>query len=406
MPKLAKRGSCTGCMACMNICSHKAISFDIKNGEFQYQIEPNKCVECGLCEKICPVLNIKYLKSTEKVESKPFAVYSNCTETLINSASGGFFTELSQYLFDKCEKENIEIAVVGAAINKTKVYHKIITKKEDIIQLQGTKYLHSDIGYVYKQVYSFLKRDTIILFSGLPCQVYGLYSYLKNRHYIGKLLTCDLICNGVPDFRLLDIEVKSKNIDNIYSFRDKVDGWHNCLAIKYKNKNNVVRDDLKSSFFLKAFQKNYALRNSCYNCKFTGIKRLSDYTIGDYWGGDNLDDKEKKEGVSLVICHSVSSFNILKKMRDSKRITVKDIEWNECLPGNPRIYIGRRFIQYIIPKYFRNILMNTYYRIFEGDFNNNNIIYKYFKLRKLIFSKIENRYRKYRLNNILKLYDK
>ena len=91
--------SCTGCSACCNICPVNAIEM-IENEEgFKYpQIDSNKCINCGLCEKICPVLNKTNLKPSEI--KTVFAVSTN-DEIRQNSSSGGVFTLLANFVLEQ-----------------------------------------------------------------------------------------------------------------------------------------------------------------------------------------------------------------------------------------------------------------------------------------------------------------
>lgn len=56
MPKLAKDKYCTGCLACKDACRHGAISVVLKNGMPFPKVNTDMCVECKLCEKVCPVV--------------------------------------------------------------------------------------------------------------------------------------------------------------------------------------------------------------------------------------------------------------------------------------------------------------------------------------------------------------
>lgn len=405
MPKLATLKTCTGCMLCMNVCPNNAIQIKQVDGFLNPQIDKEHCIECKLCEHYCPVIGKSKINLISGGERTPYSVKSKNTARRIRSASGGFFMELAIHFFEKYKEK---CYVVGAVIDGLEVRHIIINNKEDLLTLQGTKYLQSNVGFIYNSVYKLLKEGAFVLFSGLSCQIYALKKYLYNKKFIGDIIFCDLICNGVPSNRLLEIDIKNniKDIKRIVSFRDKVDGWEQCLAFTYVNKdNNIVRLRGEVSFFLRAFRVNYALRNCCYNCSYCKMERAADFTIGDFWGGD-LSEEDKKNGVSLTICHNEKAQNILFNI---STIEYKKIDWNECLPNNPRIYCGRRFIQWIIPRKILKIIWKCNYKVQEqvltdslGVISKKRFYWIGLKIWRIVILKIEQIYRKAKLLSILR----
>lgn len=392
-------------MLCMNVCPHKAITITSKNGFLYPNIDRGKCVECGLCAHFCPIVGKKSIK-IEFQKVVPFSVKSKNSKLRLSSASGGFLTELALYCFEKYKDK---CYVAGAVIDGLEVSHIITNKKEDLSKIQGTKYLQSRIGFIYNSIFELLKEGKFVLFTGLPCQVYALNFYLQNKRYSGKLITCDLVCNGVPSYNLLEIDIKNnlKNIKRIISFRDKIESWNKCLAFTYENENNeVIRKDSENSFFLKSFKTNYALRNCCYKCSYCKINRTADFTVGDFWGG-RFSKEDQKKGVSLVLCHNENAKRILK---DISTIDYNKIDWKECLPGNPRLFCGRRFVQWIIPRKILFILCRSNkYKLQEQLLTNNlgtisqkRYYWILFKIWQIIVLKIEYYYRNIALKKVLK----
>lgn len=86
--------ACTGCMACVNVCAHKAITIVQDEEGFEHpSIQQNKCVDCGLCKEICPINNPPTLTS-------PLQVYSGWAKNedlRLSSSSGG-----GHFLFLQC----------------------------------------------------------------------------------------------------------------------------------------------------------------------------------------------------------------------------------------------------------------------------------------------------------------
>ena len=409
MPKLATVDQCTGCMLCVDVCPHDAVVPQYKNGFYYPSINYTKCVECKLCEKKCPVLKKVFIKN--EYLDKPFAVWSKVPLRRIGSSSGGFFTELAYYCFEQASVRNMPCCIVGVIIQGKSVEHRIIEKKEDISLLQGTKYLQSESSCIYEQTLQFLRKGYLVLFSGLPCQVDAMQLFLDKKQYSGEILTCDVICNGVPDGRLLELDIGNNfpDLKQIISFRDKLKGWNKCLAFTYERENgSICRLPIEQSFFLKAFKANYALRKCCYKCSYSTIKRNTDFTIGDYWG-NTYSVEEQFKGVSLVISHNVRATEILKK---NQTLFFYPVLWEECLRGNPRLYSGKRIIQYAIPRFIINRLLNQRrYSILKrlltdetGAVSEKRYWWIPFKIWTILLKHIESKYREYKLKKILNTY--
>lgn len=173
--KLVNTSKCTGCAACSNICSKDAIEMiEDKTGFVYPVINKNKCVKCGTCLKVCPVLN-KYVSTNHK---KPIVYGAKCknSEIRFKSTSGGIFAVLANSIL-KNE------GVVAGAIYETPycVKHSVSYNVSQLETLLQSKYVQSNMGYVYREVSENLKKKKHVLFCGTPCQVAGLYSFLNRK---------------------------------------------------------------------------------------------------------------------------------------------------------------------------------------------------------------------------------
>jgi coenzyme F420-reducing hydrogenase beta subunit len=353
--KLATHKTCTCCLACVDTCNHNAISVDRRNDGLVYVTVNNSlCAECGLCEKVCPVITISSKKDTT-YSSVPWAAWSVNDSIRLKSASGGAFAELAL----KIIRENG--VVIGAAIFGKAVKHIAIEKEEDLHLLQGSKYLQSNTEGIYKKTLELLKSGRTVLFSGLPCQVAGINSYLVNRNYQGVLYTADLICHGVPSANLLDLyQIKlKKEIKQIHSFRDKRSGSGFCLTKEYLNGEIESQSAKEKDFFLISYGKNLSSRSSCYNCQFSTLKRSSDLSLADFWG-DHDHPEQHKKGLSLVITNS----QLGERLLNESDLMIKKSTWEKALPGNPRIVCGKSFlnlhpVRQRMVKYFTNTNIQT-----------------------------------------------
>lgn len=318
-----KRNDCCGCSACYSICKHKAIIMQKDKYGFLYPIiDESNCNSCGLCYIICP--NNKQINNNQQHQIQTFACYNTNNEERRTSSSGGIFILLAQYVI-----ENGGV-VFGAEFNDDfSVSHNFGETKFDILKFQGSKYVQSDINETYFNVLSFLKTDRLVLFSGTPCQISGLKSFLRKDYK--NLICVDFICHGVPSpmvwqKHLLSIKKYCGSINSI-EFRNKETGWSNYKLI-YTGKDSMMSLKYTDDNYFKGFLNNLYLRPSCYQCHFKTINRDSDFTLGDFWGIDHILPKiNDDKGMSLLIIQTElgeNIYQILKKNIQSFNVNIHD----------------------------------------------------------------------------------
>ncbi len=311
MINIKESDNCCGCFACLNICPKKAIELEEDKYGFKYPVvNKKKCINCGLCERVCPIIN-KMIANPEGL--KAYACYNKNEEDRMNSSSGGIFSIIAKEII---KRKGI---VFGASFDdKFYLRHIYIDKEEDISKLMGSKYLQSYIGESYKDVKSFLEKGKIVLFCGTPCQVEGLKRFL-NKDY-DNLYTQDIICHGVPSplvwqkYLAYQEEKYNDKVKTVY-FRNKDEGWTLYNMKIFFNK-KIYSKHHSDDLFMKTFLKNTCLRDSCYNCRFKSKKRISDFTIGDYWGIEKIHpDFKDEKGISLLVINTLKGkklFNVIK----------------------------------------------------------------------------------------------
>lgn len=306
MTGLPINDGCTGCGACAQSCAKKAITIcEDKEGFFIPKVDEEKCINCGLCEKRCHVL---HKPQHDLSKQKTYAVI-NFKDRKVSS-SGGAFSMMARYVLGK------RGVVFGAAYEPSfpNVQHIAVECLEDLDRLRGSKYVQSRIGNAYKLVKDFLKQGRMVLFSGTPCQIGGLYAFLNGKRYDGQLITLDLVCHGVPNqtvFKtyLTKLEHSSKKISrkarNIVGFRFRnLDSWDYRPAVQISKPKNWLILDQEDNIYMSAFFSGSIYRESCFYCHYANCERMGTFTIADFWGIGKHGVKFQKNvasGISLVI---------------------------------------------------------------------------------------------------------
>lgn len=173
MISILDKKKCCGCSACAQRCPKHCIKMIEDSEGFLYpKVDGDTCIDCGLCERVCPIQN----PGEDRV---PLAVYAAKSPNEVirrQSSSGGIFTILAEQIIDEGG------VVFGAAFNdKWEVEHSYVENKEQLVKFRGSKYVQSKIGESYKDAKSFLKEGRRVLFSGTPCQIAALKKYLQKN---------------------------------------------------------------------------------------------------------------------------------------------------------------------------------------------------------------------------------
>ena len=315
---IARKQDCTGCMACVDSCSRSALVPQVDlYGYYEILFDSTKCISCGLCTKTCPVVT-KVSNITKK--STPYAIWNNNKELRSKSASGGAFSALALRVLQEGG------VVYGACIEGFDVKHKRVDSIEDLSSILGSKYQHSVTEGIFKLVRKDLKDGLSVLFCGMACQVAGLKNFLRNTN-IDKLYTIDTICGGLSTM-LPMLELKNTGkYSSIISFRDKENGWQSKgfrYALKMQKIDGTVENLELDNLVLNSFSSKLLKRSSCLDCQFTGYNRVSDCTIGDFWGDEKFKNQHK-EGLSVIIVHNERIFKLLNKSEiEFKRISFEE----------------------------------------------------------------------------------
>lgn len=356
MIQIIDKAKCCGCNACAQRCPKQCITmYEDEEGFLYPEVDVKDCIDCGLCEKVCPVLN----QCESRLPLQVFAAKNKNEDQRLRSSSGGIFILLAEYIIKQGG------VVFGARFDKNwEVEHAYAEAFENLESLMRSKYVQSRIDNTYKEAEQFLKQGRKVLFVGTPCQIVGLKKFLRKDYE--NLLAVDFICHGVPSpgiWRnyLKEIQTersggteekavsfssqKSESLITGINFREKQlggYGWKkfgfvvHTRSLSASDKNSVLlSSDFGANTFMGGFLANLYLRPSCYQCPAKAGKSFSDLTIGDFWGIDKFKpDFDDDKGVGAVLVYTQKGLSMLKFIN----IKIYQMNYNQVIDSNPSIH--------------------------------------------------------------------
>ena len=331
---IENKQNCTGCGACFNICPKDAISMQCdKYGFYKPVIDEEKCVNCGSCKKNCP---LDSYKSNNIEEPKVYAFQNDDKETLYKCASGGAFAYFAKNII---EQSGI---VYGVIYDENMVVcHSRTDNLTDLEKIYSSKYVQSGTRDTFKQAKEDLDNDRIVLYSGTPCQIAGLKSYLQKDYE--NLLTIDVVCHGVPSpliFEKYKQEFmkklpKGEEYINI-NFRSKIKGWKPELVTTITTNKTITHIKSNKDDFMKAFLSNLSINTSCLNCHFNKLPRVADLSLADFWGVDEYNKTlNDKKGLSLLLINSGKGQDLFENI--DRNCLFREIPLNYVIRYNKNI---------------------------------------------------------------------
>lgn len=310
MIEITDNRNCCGCSACVLACPKQCISFNLDKEGFHYPyVNKDQCIDCGLCEKVCPYKNIPEIH-------QPISVLAskNSNDSIrLKSSSGGIFTLLAESVIDDGG------IVFGARFNENwDVVHDYTDKKEGLVAFRGSKYIQSSIGSTYQQARDSLQKGRKVLYTGTPCQIAGLKNYLCKEYE--NLLSVECVCHSVPSpavwkkYLSAFLKKQGKSISDIkaINFRNKESGWkgYSC-SVDFKDGTRYFKYREKD-FWMQGFVNGLYCRPSCTNCPAKAYHSKADITIGDFWGITQLAPEiDDDKGTSVIIVHAKKGLQLL-----------------------------------------------------------------------------------------------
>ena len=392
---IEKSSLCTACGACVQKCPRQCITlYKDENGFLYPKIQLEECVNCGLCERICPIGDC-----SQSISSKPdlYACTNKDNSMLLQETSGGVFGVIATHVLD------MGGIVYGCAyVGHLQATHVRVDNKNLLPSLFGSKYVQSNTCNTFKECEKDLKNGKYVLYSGTPCQIAGLRKYLQKEYF--NLLTIDIICHGVASQSYFDkfiafLEERNQAVCIDYNFRSKENSGWSCAGIaRFKRKNGETFN--KKQFYFSNYYYYYYLscaiyRESCYTCQYTNLNRVGDFTLGDCWGAEGQKfDFDITDGCSIVLLNTEKAKNVFKELniysaninttfalvnnaqlREPSRYTkLREVflrEYPECSAEEIQKRFKQRFriarikarIKYFVPEKIKKILLKYRYSL-------------------------------------------
>ena len=329
--------SCYGCSACQQVCAHQAIQMVSNEEGFLYPVINNeKCVDCGLCTKVCPTQTSNILPLFNPTPEIVYAAWEKQINDRLESTSGGAFFALASKVINKGG------VVYGVTYDSNLLArHQRIDNIEDLKKSRGSKYMQSNINTTYRQAKKDLQEGLSVLFSGTPCQIAGLKLFLRKEY--PNLFTIDLVCHGVPSPALFKdhvawIEKKyGKKMINFKFRAKKESGWRSYVKYYFED---YATDTLflGEDYYSHAFHQGYFSRKSCFECEFSKAQRIADITLSDFWNGEKYSrilKKQRKYGFNLIMCNTSKGRELMKE--SSINLELLEMPVKAAIEGDVRL---------------------------------------------------------------------
>ena len=324
MIEIKNKENCCGCSACYSVCPKNCITMSEDEEGFLYpHVDKNICIDCGLCEKVCPIL--RYQQPKPKAQ-KAFVVQHRDKTVLAQSTSGGAYTAIAKWILDK------DGVVFGVRLNDLfEAEHCYIERYDDLRLFRNSKYVQSKIGDTYKQVRDYLKEGRIVLYSGTPCQLEGLFQFLRNKQY-DNLYTVDVVCRAVPSplvlrkYLEMQKDMFASDLMDV-KFRDKYHGYKYSSLSLFSKCGKDYHEGIDTDVYLRSFFSGTNIRQSCPVCKFRNRYRRTDFTIWDCFNIDDFSPElDNDKGATRILCQSVRSVELLKELKSEMKVIEIDPE--------------------------------------------------------------------------------
>ena len=360
---------CSGCMACVDVCSQNAVQIIDQLRFYNAVIDTDKCINCNACHKVCQVN-----KHPDFIEPSYIKQGWSKDNRIRNMSSSGGIAAALEIAF--VNKGGI---VYSCCFENGSFVFRSATRVDEVEKFKGSKYVKSNPMGVYKRIKADLNNKKDVMFVGLPCQVAAVLNYCRNKEH---LTVVDLICHGTPSPKVLEsyLRSKSKSIDDIADIRFRIKDNFGLYVNNQKLSMPEIQD-----YYTKTFLEAVSYTDGCYACSYARTERVSDITLGDSWGSE-LSTVEQRKGISLILCQTEKG----KRLIESLDCELYDVDFNKAIDANPQLkhpaephVVRDKFLNEIVKgKGFNMVVLKCFPKRFIKDLIKKQLIkYGIFKKR-------------------------
>lgn len=311
------------------------------------EMDTLSCIDCGLCSAICPANVFGRSRAGDAGQDElfrspaaAFAAWAKDPSEYVSSTSGGAASVLSRHFLSQGG------AVYGSAVIPSgtdgrscrfSVRHIRIENESGIPRLKGSKYVQSSISGILPQCRKDVRSGKPVLFIGTPCQTAALRCMFRKRPE--NLFLVDIVCHGVPSLALLKdyingyMHISPSEVTGL-SFRDE-----RGFSMTVSDSHGIHRlppltGRRTEGLYYNLFMDGFTYRESCYSCIYAGIRRVSDMTIGDFWGLGK-DVPEHPYGVSLIMPVTSKGKELIPVLKEGMHMYERSLD--EASAGNAQL---------------------------------------------------------------------
>ena len=338
MINITDKNDCCGCNACGDTCPTQAISFHDDNEGFWYpEVDLDKCINCGLCEKVCPMLHLDSLHTHGQREPKVYGGYHKNISIRFDSTSGGAFSALANAMYKQGGY------VSGAVFNEDwSVSNYISNNKKDLARLRSSKYVESNAEGLFKEIKKLLVAGEKVLACGSPCQMAALRTYLGKDY--DNLIIVDFLCRATNSpkayRRYLDYLEETYGGKIVYiKAKNKDHGWRSLARKVVFDNGKVYYGEGHEDPYRRGYHLNYFERPCCYDCKFKGLPRIADISLADFWGIEKIDKTlDGNVGTSMIMINTDTGNRFFSGVKN--KMELKEFDSQIAFRGNFSVIMG------------------------------------------------------------------
>lgn len=334
-PYVTEERNCCGCKVCGDACEFGAITFEINQEGFWYpHIDEDKCVSCQKCRKVCPAVNIRKAQT----ESRPsvYAAWIKDKEMRLYSTSGGMYYPAAKQIL----QDGGCVVACRFTEDWKHAEHIIVENENDLMPTVRTKYFQSETEGIYRATKSVLDSGKEVLFCGCPCQCAALQQFIGKDY--DNLFTMDFVCRGINSQRafaafISELESRYQSKATSVHCKNKRKGWSSLgVLVQFENGEEYFETRSTSYWSLGFIRDNLYMRPSCHQCHYRTIPRISDITIGDFWGIKDMTQEEMFNGISILMINTKRGESFVNRYKNELVLTEKSIQ--DVYKGNPCLF--------------------------------------------------------------------